>query len=415
MDKAMTSCVDDVSVLLSTRLSDDLIAAKFALTEATLLVRRFDRDLTKALKEACERDRKQFGDYAVKHVLEQMEPPELLSAILTIDDPLVTSAAAGAVVSDPELLSVHSLEEPRIQKIWAEALNLDKNAWRIRRNAEALRKEFFDYLLTRTLAPELVAVVAPSPLGNALDYPRRAEIWCTIPDSCRDTFLSSTASAWIRSLPGRVSEAAYVLPEPELAMILASPMVRDDVTEALQCLSLKEVLDVFAGNPSFPESLLSLLFGTLYQSHESLPNEDIERTARLVAIRDWRNLTHNLLDRYGVTQQLRVFFQICANHLGYWDRLQHGISQLSRTELYNLLADTACDLYPSGPVDSEIWVRAGGNPSQLDVSGTGQLQWEAAIRKVRYGSRVRAKDVIMAMREDYPLNDRLAYLEKECQ
>ena len=36
---------------------------------------------------------------------------------------------------------------------------------------------------------------------------------------------------------------------PNSLMILASPMVRDDVTEALQCLSLKEVLDVFAGNP----------------------------------------------------------------------------------------------------------------------------------------------------------------------
>ena len=415
MDTAMAACVDDVGVLPSTRLSDDLTGAKFSLTEATLLVRRFDHDLTKALKEACERDRKRFGDRAVEHVLEQMEPSELLSAILTIDDPLVRSAAAGAIVSDPELLSVHSLEEPRIQGIWVEALNLDKNAWQIGRKTKAFRKEIFDYLLAGTLAPALAAALAPTALGNALDYPRRAELWCALPDSCRDTFLSITASAWVRALPGRVSEAAYVLPEPEFAITLASPMMREDMTEALERLSLREVLDVFAGNPGLPESLFSLLFGTLYQPHECFPIEDVERTARFVASRDWRNFTLNLMDRYGVTDQLRVLFQICANHLDFWARLQHGISQPSRTELYKLLAETACDLYPSGPMDSELWMRAGGNSSKLDVSGTGQLQWEAAIRKVRYGSGVSARDLIAAMREDYPLNDRLAYLEKECQ
>ena len=415
MDKAMTACVDDVDVLPSTRLSDDLIAEKFFLAEAALLVRRFDYDLTKALKEACERDRKRFGDRAVEHVLEQMEPSELLSTILVVDDPLVTSAAAAAIVSEPGLLGAHSLEEPRIQRIWAEALNRDKEAWQIRRNTEALRKEIFDYLLAGTLDPALVTAVASSPLGNALDYPRRAEIWCTLPNSCRDTFLSTTASAWIRSLSGRVSEAAYIVPEPELAMTLVSPMMREDMTEALQRLSFKEVLDVFAGNPGLPESLFSLIFGSLYQPDESLSTDEVERTARFVASRDWCSFTRNLMDRYGVTHRLRHYFQICANHLGIWDRVQHGISKPSRTELYNLLVETACDLYPSGPMDSEIWALAGGNTSKLDVSGTGQLQWEAAIRKVRYGSKVRTGDLIAAMRGDYPLNNRLAYLEKECQ
>ena len=414
MDKAMTACVDDVDVLPSTKLSDDLIAAKFVLTEATFLVRRFDRDLTKSLREACERNRKRFGDHAVEHILKQMEPSELLSAILTVDDPLVTSAAAAAVVSEPELLGVHSLEEPRIQEIWAEALTRNKGTWQIRLDSEALRKEIFDFLLAGTLTPALVRTVASSPLGNALDYPRRAEIWGSLPDSCRDTFLSTTASAWIRSLSGRVSESAYILPEPELAQTLASPMMREEMTEALKRLSFKEVLDVFAGNLSLPESLFSILFATMYQPYESLSAEEIERTARLAASRNWRSFTRNLMDRYGVTNGLRHFFQICANHLDIWDRLLHGISQPSRAELYNLLVELACDLYSSGPKDSEIWARAGGNLSKLDVSGSGQLQWEAAIRKVRNGNKVRAGNLIAAMREDYPSNDCLAYLEKKC-
>ena len=415
MDEAMTACVDEIGVLPGTSLSDDLIDAKFVQAEAALLVRRFDCDLTRALKDACERDRKRFGDHAVEHVLEQMEPSELLSAILVVNDPLVTSAAAAAVVSEPELLGAHSLKVLRIQSIWAEALNRDKDAWQIRRNTEALRKEVFDYILARTLASPLVTAVASCPLGNALDYPRRAEIWRALPNSCRDTFLSTTASAWIRSLSGRVSEAAYILPEPELAMTLASPMMQEDMTGALQSLSLKEVLDVFAGNSDLPESLFSLLFDSQYQSHESMPTEEVERVARLVASRDWRSFTRNLMGRYGVTHQLRHYFQICGNHLSIWERVQHEISKPSRTELYKMLVETACELYPSGPMDSEIWAKAGGDPSKLDRSGTGQQQWETAIRKVRYGGKVRTEDLIAVMREDYPLNDRLAYLEKDCQ
>ena len=80
-----------------------------------------------------------------------------------------------------------------------------------------------------------------------------------------------------------------------------------------------------------------------------------------------------------------------------------------------MLVETACDLYPSGPMDSEIWARAGGDASKLDTSGTGQQQWQAAIRKARIGSKVRTGDLIAAMREDYPLNDHLAYLQKDCQ
>lgn len=198
-------------------------------------------------------------------------------------------------------------------------------------------------------------------------------------------------------------------------MTLASTVMREDMTGALQRLSFKEVLDVFTGNSDLPESLFSLLFESLYQSHESMPAEEVERTARLVASRNWRSFTHKLMDRYGVTDQLRHYFKICANQLSIWDLVRHGISEPSRTELNNMLVETACDLYPSGPMDSEIWARAGGDASKLDRSGTGQQQWQAAIRKARFGSKVRTGDLIAAMREDYPLNDHLAYLEKDCQ
>ena len=240
MDEAMMASVDNVEILASKKLSNDLITAKFILTEATLLIRRYDGDVTKALMEACKRDRKRFGDHAVKHVLEQIEPSELLSATLAVNDPLVTAAAAAAVVSEPRILGVHSLRQPRIQAIWIEALTLDKVAWEIQLDTESFRNDVFDLLLDGVLTPTLVTILASSPLGNALDYPRRAAIWCALPDSCRDTFLSNTASAWIRSLPKNVSDTAYIVPEPELALALASPMMREHMAKVLQQLPFKK-------------------------------------------------------------------------------------------------------------------------------------------------------------------------------
>ena len=114
-----------------------------------------------------------------------------------------------------------------------------------------------------------------------------------------------------------------------------------------------------------------------------------------------------------MADNLRSFFHICAEHLGLWDRVLHDISQPSTSEIDDLFVETGCELYPSGPMDNEVWARAGGDPSQLDTSGTGQRQWRSAIREIRNGNQMCAASLIAKMRDDYPLNDRLNYLAKE--
>ena len=413
MDDAMCACAEDMQLGPSTGLSDDLIASGFVRSEATILIARFDGNLTNALNVACERDLTRFGDYAIRHVLGLMEPAELVRASLAIDNPIATSATAAAVVAEPTILGGHSLSDPRLQAIWTEALKSDSGAWQIRHNIQDLCCEIFDCVLAGRLNSGLITGLASSPLTNALDYPRRGKIWSMLPDTCREEFLYSTARAWTQSLPNRVSEAAYIAPEHELALVLASPEMREHMADALQRLTFKEVHDVFLGNPNLPEELLAAVFPIIYRPDKTPPIEEIKRSARLVATRDWGGITRRLLQRYGVTTELRAFFQICATHLGIWDQLKHGIGQPSQTDLYNVFVETACQLYSSGPMDSEIWARAGGDPAKLDVSGTGQQQWKAVMRKVRSGSKVRAADLLSTMREEYPLNERLIYLEQK--
>ena len=415
MDEAMTACLDSDHQVANPNISDDLMGVGFVLAEATVLIGRFDGDLAMALKEACERDRGRFGSHAVTHILTLMEPAEVISSALTVHDSLVMSAAAAAVASESTLLAKYSLRTPRLQALWIEALKRDSSAWQIREDADALRDDLFDCLVDGSIAPTLLRCLTASPLANALDYPHRSNIWSILPEPCRHAILCATARGWVQGLPKRFSRAAYLKPEDELALALASSEIQEDMTTALQQLSMSEVLDVFAGNPFLEESLFRAVFPTFYCPDRPPAREEMRRVGLLAASRDWREFTQSLMDEYGMANGMRDYFGICASHLGFWDQLRHGITQPSRTDLYDLFVETACALYPSGPMETEIWARAGGNPAKLDVSGTGQSQWEAAIRKVRYGGRVRTQDLIFAMRNDYPLNDRLIYLEKQCR
>ena len=414
MDRSMAECVDE-AMRSNSDLSDALIAGGFVQAETAILINRHDGKLAEALKEACERDRNRYGDGAVKHILGLMKPNMLVTAALTVDDQIVMSAVAAAVASSPKLLAKLSLRERQVQKIWIEALKRSSKAWRIGSNVDALRNEVFDSLLSGELASNLLEHLVSSPLGNILDYPRRAEVWQALLDRNRNACLDSTAKAWIKSLPDRVSQADYFEPEQELALTLASSKMRQAMSLALGRLPFQEMLNVFTGNAHLPDELFGEVFATYYQPDRHPSREELNRTAQLVATRGWINLTRSLWNRYGMTDDLREFFHICADHLDLWDRVSNRLSHPSTSELDGLFVETACELYPLGPMDNEIWVRAGGKPSQLDTSGTGQRQWGSAIQKIRNGNQVRAASLIAEMRGDYPRNERLNYLAEEYQ
>ena len=221
--------------------------------------------------------------------------------------------------------------------------------------------------------------------------------------------------AWAKSLPDSKSEPSYVEPEDELAIALASSRMLHKMESALKRVGFSDVLDVFTGNAHLPSALFIAVFPTFHHSKRHPSDEELDRAARMIVAKEWHDVTQVVFRRYGMIDNLRGFFRICADHLNLWDRIRHGIIQPTTRELYDFLVKVACDLYPSGPMDREVWVRAGGNASQLELSGTGHSQWSSAVRILRSGNQVRIASLIAAMREDFPLNDQLDYLARELQ
>ena len=258
-----------------------MIAAGFVRAETAVLINQHDGVLVEALTEACQRDRHLYGVGAVQYILELMEPAELLTAALAVDDPIVTSAAAAAVASAPALLASRSLRKPRVQKVWIEALSREDGAWRIRPNFDALRNAVFDTFLDDGLTLDLLARLVSSPLGNALDYPRRADVWRALPSRCREQCLAATAKAWAGSLPDCVSQAGYLDPEHDLAIELASPKMSQTMRTALERLAFEEAINVFSGNAQLTDMFFMDVFESFYQSNRHPSAEEIHRAADL--------------------------------------------------------------------------------------------------------------------------------------
>ena len=77
----------------------------------------------------------------------------------------------------------------------------------------------------------------------------------------------------------------------------------------------------------------------------------------------------------------------------------------SSSDIWERLGNIMPELYPMGPTDQEIWVRAGGDLSRLRLSGTGQANWFAALRTLRQGgggSGIRKEHLVEAALDDYP-------------
>lgn len=67
-------------------------------------------------------------------------------------------------------------------------------------------------------------------------------------------------------------------------------------------------------------------------------------------------------------------------------------------------------LYPLGPQDQDLWVRAGGDLAVLRLGGSGKAMWFAALGLLDLGGggpEISAARLLAVVREDFPQNDAL--------
>jgi hypothetical protein len=81
--------------------------------------------------------------------------------------------------------------------------------------------------------------------------------------------------------------------------------------------------------------------------------------------------------------------------------------------VWRQMEEIFADLYPAGPLDQEIWMRAGGDVSRLRLTGAGRANWFSALRTLRQGgggTQISQIALIRTALEDFPHHQELIRL-----
>lgn len=301
-----------------------------------------------------------------------------------------------------------------VQKVWGEALRVSEFAWQVRSSQKATQDEILTLLKEAPENRALMSQVMQTPIGNWVNHPQRAALWPLVSGAERSYALSRTAAGWIEKIADQSIELDDFSPEVELLKELADTKYEFDLSAALLERSYDQALDVFVSNKFLKMQLFCNVLFPNGQINNQMVGGSVERTARLVKAREWKSVTRRLYNQRGVTLELKPYFSVCAEHLSMWERMWAGVSTPTRLELYGLLHEVAASLYPRGLADHEVWPRAGGDLSRMQLNISGSEQWANAIRQIRLGgSQVDAKSLISIMTDDYPHNARLSQLSME--
>lgn len=85
------------------------------------------------------------------------------------------------------------------------------------------------------------------------------------------------------------------------------------------------------------------------------------------------------------------------------------------TNIWKQLEELMPSLYPLGPMDQEVWARAGGDPSRLNLHETGRAAWFRALSTLRRGGGGRdigRERLIDTALDDYPHHPVLTALHR---
>lgn len=130
----------------------------------------------------------------------------------------------------------------------------------------------------------------------------------------------------------------------------------------------------------------------------------------LVASQRWDRAANTLAEFYSARRRADLLpaLRACSGLLGMFIRWRLGVFAPTASEKWAALEEAACDLYPAGPDDEQLWSRAGGKKSDLRGGfQSGAARWHAALSSVRFGGQPKARELLFHMLKDFPDNEQL--------
>jgi hypothetical protein len=159
----------------------------------------------------------------------------------------------------------------------------------------------------------------------------------------------------------------------------------------------------------------TLLANFIYGYNEQLPQLEAISLGKLVLQKSWEKCAENIYDKAKYNYSYRPALQECYHLLDRWKRFNISLFgyvssiNINKEEWWNELLVVACDLFPKGPNEDNLWEKADGKESELHHNTTGEDAWQKALCKLRKGGckSLSVPKLLTAMKHRFNDNQKL--------
>ena len=271
--------------------------------------------------------------------------------------------------------------------------------------------EFFTYNTLDTLlqgneVPEEVwPLIIKNQLTDIYDYEQRRKAWDILPSNVKKDFLQVTASIYMK-----LDDSNANL-ETELQDYLnGSTFLQEYFNQNKRNLSA--ILRLFNKVNVTNQTLLA---NFIYGYNEQLSQTEATSLGKIVYQKRWTTCADNIYDKAKYNYSYRPALQECYLLLDRWKKFNISLFgyissiSISEEEWWTELLVVACNLFPKGPNDGDLWEKADGKASDLHHNTTGEDAWRKALAKLRKGGckNISVPKLLNAMKDKYYINQEL--------
>jgi len=381
---------------------------------------------TLPFKDAVEKqlsvDSEPLDKSGLKYCVRNAPEKDIISLAVTLQEERLISLCGDLCAKKPHLMKAADITNLTWQTIISIAIGKKRSAWKGLAPSHKFMCRLVDLLIqNQTLSEDLLASLAETPLSDLSNHPKRAEVWAVLPTNVSRQFLDNTSDGWLEQFKS----------DPNTAPNLESPLQESVLEQNRVALFLSNLkkgeltvgAKLFLRFKQLPERAFKHWVGLVLRQHSRLSIPEAEQIGAVISSKNWRSSAAVLYDEYrhrnrtDLTPALREC-KDCLNIISSWWIFKlEGPSFPAPTgeQKWELLENTAIQLYPKGPEENSIWSRAGGQEENLGQHGSGKSRWHEAIRLLRYGGGgdISRKDLIKEMQNDFPRNDHLEWLANE--
>jgi len=288
-------------------------------------------------------------------------------------------------------------------KIICKALQQGTKIEDIFKYPEFLVYNTLDTLLQGNEVPEEVwSIIAKNQLTDIYYYEKREKAWDVLPPHIKKDFLQATASTYMKLDDGNANL------ETELQDYLNRATFLQEYFNQNK-RNLSAILHLFGKVNVTNQTLLSnFIFGY----YESLSQLEAISLGKIIYQKGWKDCAESIYDKAKWNTSYRAALQECYTLLGLFSRISISLSgwlsniAITEKEWWDAFLKLACDLFPKGPNDDNLWEKADGKASELHHNTTGEDAWRKALAKLRKGGceDITTSKLLKAMKDRYYFN-----------